>query len=584
MSAGDHYQKAALFDAMADGGLMGIVIYQGETVVYCNRRAEEILARPKERIVGAPIWDIVGEGMKEKMLSHLQDRMSGRDPGTKHYAFSSKTSEGNEIHVEFTVTSTTYEGKTAGIAALVDTTEILRRRAEAARSGGLFHAVFDASRDGMMILDKDGRLLDANVQMRRFFKVEGRGLAEIDELMHKDAKWQATWSELDASGWGQSRSIEAAVRGLEGKESWMEVWTDRFFIGTEPHLLVIVRDTTERRKAQEMLRNENEFFNAILDNARSVVIVADKDDRVMIFNQKAEELTGVSRADAKGRDWVDMLVAEEARSNARKELSGGRDSDEVMLPFDTPAGRRSLLWIVASHEREGAPVKIAIGVDITEMEKQRQRNEELNASLRLLNRILRHDITNDMMVAMGSLQLYDRRKEDRLLIQCMSALEKSVDLINDMADLEAVLANSELKVMDLGRLARKVAVKYQGGRMIVRVKGEASVMADDTLSSALDNLIRNASMHGGASEVAIDIWEDGEGAHLAVRDDGKGVPANIKSNIFEEGFKFGETGNTGLGLYIVRRSMERFGGSVKVEDNHPKGAIFILTFPAYAPV
>ncbi len=39
---------------------------------------------------------------------------------------------------------------------------------------------------------------------------------------------------------------------------------------------------------------------------------------------------------------------------------------------------------------------------------------------------------------------------------------------------------------------------------------------------------------------------------------------------------YGETGNTGLGLYIVRKIMENYGGCVHVEDNTPKGAVFVL--------
>jgi signal transduction histidine kinase len=200
----------------------------------------------------------------------------------------------------------------------------------------------------------------------------------------------------------------------------------------------------------------------------------------------------------------------------------------------------------------------------------------------LLNRILRHDITNDMMVAMGSLQLYEKKKEDRLLVQCMSALEKSVDLISDMADIEAVLATGEMKEMDLGRLTRKVAAKYEG--ISISVVGDGKVMADDTLSSAVDNLIRNAVMHGKAKHISIEICEESGGVRVAVKDDGKGIPPNIKQNVFEEGFKFGETGNTGLGLYIVKKSMERYGGSVRIEDNHPNGAIFILSFPSQTAV
>jgi PAS domain S-box-containing protein len=356
---------------------------------------------------------------------------------------------------------------------------------------------------------------------------------------------------------------------------------DRFFLDMEPHILVIIRDITERKKAQETLAEESEFFNAILDSARSVVVVTDGDDRIIFFNRMAEHSTGVSREAAKGRDWAETFVPEGMREMARKGLAGKGGQGEMMLPFRSTSGAMSLLWIATTHERHGSPVRIMIGVDVTEMESQRQRIQELNGNLRLLNRILRHDITNDMMVAMGSLQLYEKRKEERLLTQCMAALEKSVDFINDMADLEAVLASHEGKRIDVGRVARKLAAKYEGQGASLIVRGEATVLGDDTFSSTLDNLIRNALMHGQADRIEIVIEEDDSGAKVFVKDNGKGIPDAIKANVFEEGFKFGETGHTGLGLYIVRKSMERHGGSVRVEDNHPKGTTFVLSFPRH---
>jgi two-component system sensor kinase len=51
----------------------------------------------------------------------------------------------------------------------------------------------------------------------------------------------------------------------------------------------------------------------------------------------------------------------------------------------------------------------------------------------------------------------------------------------------------------------------------------------------------------------------------------------VKEKIFDEGFSYGERRGTGLGLYLVKKTMERYGGSVRVEDNKPQGAVFVLT-------
>jgi signal transduction histidine kinase len=108
------------------------------------------------------------------------------------------------------------------------------------------------------------------------------------------------------------------------------------------------------------------------------------------------------------------------------------------------------------------------------------------------------------------------------------------------------------------------------------VSGEGIAMADETLSSVIDNLVGNAIMHGHTETVDIDIRNDEGQCLVRVADHGKGVPDDIKARVFDEGFKFGETGNTGFGLYIVKKTMERYGGSVIVKDNQPQGAVFEL--------
>jgi sensor histidine kinase regulating citrate/malate metabolism len=49
--------------------------------------------------------------------------------------------------------------------------------------------------------------------------------------------------------------------------------------------------------------------------------------------------------------------------------------------------------------------------------------------------------------------------------------------------------------------------------------------------------------------------------------------------LFDEGFSYGANAGTGLGLYLVTRAVARYGGSVSVEDNQPKGAAFLMVFP-----
>jgi signal transduction histidine kinase len=111
------------------------------------------------------------------------------------------------------------------------------------------------------------------------------------------------------------------------------------------------------------------------------------------------------------------------------------------------------------------------------------------------------------------------------------------------------------------------------------VEGEGSIYADDALPSAIDNIVRNAMIHGKADRIEARIWEEDGKCHLRIADNGIGIPDQVKDHIFDEGFSYGANAGTGLGLYLVTKAVERYRGKVAVEDNQPKGTVFVLTFP-----
>lgn len=95
--------------------------------------------------------------------------------------------------------------------------------------------------------------------------------------------------------------------------------------------------------------------------------------------------------------------------------------------------------------------------------------------------------------------------------------------------------------------------------------------------------MRNAIVHGRTDRLRVEISLQEDRCMVSIMDWGSGIPEEVRSRIFEEGFKFGSTGGTGLGLYIVWKVMKRYGGSVSVRENRPNGTIFDLVFPLYRP-
>ncbi len=91
-----------------------------------------------------------------------------------------------------------------------------------------------------------------------------------------------------------------------------------------------------------------------------------------------------------------------------------------------------------------------------------------------------------------------------------------------------------------------------------------------------ENIIDNAVKHGKTTKMDIDIRSDEEYCEIRFADYGTGIPDDLKYKIFDEGFSYGKAGHTGIGLYIVQKTIDDYDGFVHVEDNKPNGAVFVV--------
>ncbi len=112
----------------------------------------------------------------------------------------------------------------------------------------------------------------------------------------------------------------------------------------------------------------------------------------------------------------------------------------------------------------------------------------------------------------------------------------------------------------------------------IRIKKDFSsnlrVLGGNLLKELFNNLIKNSIKHSGANEIKISAEEKQRKVICSVIDDGKGIPEEKKQKVFEKGYKHGESGETGLGLYLVKKIAENYDGEVKVKDSEMNGTAF----------
>jgi TusA-related sulfurtransferase/two-component sensor histidine kinase len=177
----------------------------------------------------------------------------------------------------------------------------------------------------------------------------------------------------------------------------------------------------------------------------------------------------------------------------------------------------------------------------------------------------------------SSIEVYRENKDGKFLETAYKSVERSVELIKRMRELESLVSSGvSLRPFDVRDTLQTAINNWMNEGIEFTIKGDSVVLADETFVSVIENIIRNAVVHGRADRVEIAVRDDGEYTEIRIADNGTGVPDELKEEIFEEGFT-GNSKGTGLGLYIARKTVERYGGSIRVEDNKPRGAIFILT-------
>jgi signal transduction histidine kinase len=110
---------------------------------------------------------------------------------------------------------------------------------------------------------------------------------------------------------------------------------------------------------------------------------------------------------------------------------------------------------------------------------------------------------------------------------------------------------------------------------------DVEVRADDMLGSVFRNLLTNAIEHNDEAVREVTVAATATDGRVVVRvaDNGPGIPDDRKDAIFEEGEKGLDSEGTGLGLYLVETLVERYDGDIRVEDNEPKGAVFVVELP-----
>jgi len=295
-------------------------------------------------------------------------------------------------------------------------------------------------------------------------------------------------------------------------------------------------------------------------------LLLDEDDRIREYNATARELfPGLSGGIGERLSSVVPAIAEALE----------RETGTFMLERD---GERYFYRVTRTPITAG---DVSLGSlctieDVTEAEESRRDLERERERLDQFASVVAHDLRNPLNVADGRLELgRTRYEDDEDLEAAAEAIERMETLIDDLLALARQGRDiDDPEQVELDEAMRECWSSVETVDASLSVAGEATIVADpERLAQLLENLVRNAVEHAG-EDVAITVGPLEEGFYVA--DDGPGVPAEDRADVFEAGFTTNPEG-TGFGLPIVKQIVDAHGWSIELVEAEGGGARFEIT-------
>jgi len=381
-------------------------------------------------------------------------------------------------------------------------------------------------------------------------------------------------------------------------------------------MLVAVLSQRLREAGAEQASLETELARVrleaddILRNIRSGVLTVDGRGRLAFINPTAERMLRLEAHSLLGQPVLEQLKARsgELWAAINSGIRAGRKISRGEGLVASAQGRQfpiGLSTTVFQQESQETPSVTAIFTDISDLKQLQElhlRAERLEA-VAALSASLAHEIRNPLASIRSSVEQLSRSKyatnDERFLADLIvRESDRLSRLLNEFLDFSRVRA-TEFVPVDLRDVALAVTrlVKEHPdcpADAVLEVHGPRTVVDGDgdLLHRVIANLVLNAVQAAKGTKVHVTVSVGGadggvdlphghldHAVRLEIRDDGPGIPEEIRERVFEP-FVSGRPGGSGLGLAIVQRAVEAHRGLVLVDSKPGAGTAFTVLLPA----
>jgi len=368
-------------------------------------------------------------------------------------------------------------------------------------------------------------------------------------------------------------------------------------------LRLYVADISTRKQFQDALLEREERYRIMVQGTNEALIMTDLEEVITFVNKQFCRLFGYEREEVLGKSISELLEdkpdLEKIKQRKQNRLEGKSEIYEARQRKKNGENLWTLASVSPYRDIQTDKIKgsIVAMTDISELKAVEQQLKERNEQMDLFLYKATHDLKGPLASVKGILNIAIMdclQPEIRQYIEM--ALTSTDRLDSALVDLLHVtrLNKSNLKVesVDLPSLVGEIlqSIDHMSERrdveFLTNIGHRLPFPTDrNSLSSVLQNLIVNAVKYkkGGEYQHRISIVIDSfqEGVKIVISDNGEGIRPEIQKKIFNMFYRGNKKSRgTGLGLYIVKQSIDKMGGDLQLESTHGEGTTFSIYLPA----
>ncbi len=391
-------------------------------------------------------------------------------------------------------------------------------------------------------------------------------------------------------------NIISTGKGRDGKEFTLESSGKAIHdaLGNPMGFITICRDITERKKIDQRLKESEERYRFVAENAMDLITVHDLKGTFLYASPSIKTVMGTAPEDIVGKKSIlEYLHPDDIAKfiSQNKDLLEKGEVPPFELNFITSKG---LIWLEAKisivKDESGEKRIIAISRDITQRRKDREERDKALAKAELLleklsvvGSFVRHDIRNKLTIISSLLYLTKKHAGTNEPLQKqlheIAAASKNINRILEFAETYEIAGSKGLSWIKINNAVNEAKAFFADLKSlkISATDMNHEVLADSALTTIFHNLIDNSLKYGrNLTQISISTKKQETGSlKIIYEDNGGGIDAEIKQRLFQKGAGKG----TGLGLYLIKCICEIYNWSIQENGEQGKSARFEIEIP-----